>query len=608
MTLNYKTFFASLIILLTAAVPLYAQGMVFDFSHDKSTYHWEDSIWVDNDLSKNIHLRMYNHSTATMIRKSLFIDSGDRWQKNANTDLALSFGHKNRFSWGISAFNNYNRLESRRVGINRLGLHQDYRLSSAIKMHSQLSYSEATRHYNEVKDRDQGVMQKLDLSYIGDLFGLGSLGASYNHELNLLQRTPEKSFGIDFGFANRSTKQQIQINYSGNYQQNKFFSDLTSFENVTTQDKYNHQGDLHINLDLIKDLDLDLISNYSYRRFEYTENSDDDRSSIIGRDNLTATFYYKLAASYPLFGVSLFKTEYIYRDSDEEFGDLFSGQNITLGELRLSYYISWSKKDSLYASGTFSVTTYSGKDPDNLFSDRDRVFKLGQFVYQRDFSKHFMLRLRGSYQYNHYIYISEQLSANNNHNILYLAQPELIWTPVEALQISQSWVMHANYIYYDFEKYQESQRNTLYRKASYLMKMNYSLFKNLDLLLSYRYRYEDFGQLVYKDQWAQRISWDRKGHLPSIEMFWRPFAELLVNPGYSYERKQSFDHLPGEEEGTRVLEEKELFEREKIFINMEYRPGPKSRVRLEYTRRVQESRLFLNEDSDIITLNISRYF
>ncbi|MBD3218777.1 MAG: hypothetical protein GF310_10900, partial [candidate division Zixibacteria bacterium] len=153
MMLNYKTFFAGLIILLTAGVPLYAQGVVFDFSHDKSTYHWEDSIWVDNDLSKNIHLRMYNHSTATLIRKSLFIDSGDRWQKNANTDLALSFNHKNRFSWGISAFNNYNRLESRRVGINRLGLQQDYRLSNSIKMHSQLSYSEATRHYNEVKDR-----------------------------------------------------------------------------------------------------------------------------------------------------------------------------------------------------------------------------------------------------------------------------------------------------------------------------------------------------------------------------------------------------------------------------------------------------------------------
>ncbi len=608
MTLNYKTFFAGLIILFMAGVPLHAQGVVFDFSHDKSTYHWEDSIWVDNDLSKNIHLRMYNHSTATLIRKSLFIDSGDRWQKNANTDLALSFGHKNRFSWGISAFNNYNRLESRRVGINRLGLHQDYRLSNSIKMHSQLSYSEATRHYNEVKDRDRGVMQQLDLSYIGDLFGLGSLGASYNHELNLLQRTPEKSFGIDLGFANRSTKQQIQVNYSGNYQQNKFFTDLTSFENVTTQDKYNHQGDLHINLDLIKNLDLDLVSNYSYRRFEYSDDTEDSQSGIIGRDNLTATFYYKLAASYPLFGVSLFKTEYIYRDSDEEFGDLFSGQNITLGELRLSYYISWSKKDSLYASGTFSVTTYSGKDPDNLFSDRDRVFKLGQFVYQRDFSKHFMLRLRGSYQYYHYIYISERLSANNNHNILYLAHPELIWTPAEALQISQSWVMHANYIYYDFEKYEESQRNTLYRKASYLMKVNYSIFRNLDLLLSYRYRYEDFGQLVYKDQWAQRISWDRKGHLPSIEMFWRPFTELLVNPGYSYERKQSFDHLPGEEQGTKLLEEKELFEREKIFINMEYRPGSKSRIRLEYTRRVQESRLFLNEDSDIITLNISRYF
>ncbi|NIR64504.1 MAG: hypothetical protein GWN61_10150 [candidate division Zixibacteria bacterium] len=608
MTWNYKIFFACLSIFILAGSPLYAQGMILDFSYDKSTYHWEDSVWLDNKFSDNIRVQAYNSSTATLIKKSLFLNSRDRWQKNANTNVALIFNPENRFSWGITAFNNYNRLESRRVGINRLGLHQDFRLSDAIKLRSQLSYSEATRHYQETKERDQGVMQKVDLTYVGNLFGLGSLGAAYNHELNLLQRTPEKSFGLDLGFANGDTGQEIQINYSGNYQQNKFFTDLTSFENVTTQNKYEHQGDLHLNLNLIKKLDLDLLSNYSYRRFEYTENEDDVLPGIIGRDNLTATFYYKLAGSYPLFGVSLFKTEYIYRDSDEEFGDLFSGQNITLGELRLSYYISWSEKDSLYASGTFSVTTYTGKDPNNLFSDRDRVFKLGQMVYQRDFSDHFLLRLRGSYQYNHYIYISEQLSANNNHNIVYLAQPEVIWTPSAALQISHSWVMHANYIYYDYEKYEESQRNTLYRKADYLVKLNYSITRNLDLLLSYRYRYEDFGQLVYRDQWAQRISWDRNGHLPSIEMFWRPFNELLINSGYSYERKRSFDHLPGEVEGTRILQEKELFEREKIFINMNYRPGNKSRINFSYTRRVQESKSFLNEDSDIITLNVSRYF
>ena len=122
MTWNYKIFFACLSIFILAGSPLYAQGMILDFSYDKSTYHWEDSVWLDNKFSDNIRVQAYNSSTATLIKKSLFLNSRDRWQKNANTNVALIFNPENRFSWGITAFNNYNRLESRRVGINRLGL------------------------------------------------------------------------------------------------------------------------------------------------------------------------------------------------------------------------------------------------------------------------------------------------------------------------------------------------------------------------------------------------------------------------------------------------------------------------------------------------------
>jgi hypothetical protein len=608
MNLRYKIFIAITAAMCLMSAPLYPQGVLVNFSNDKSTYFWEDSIWVDNTVTGQTHLLLSNHSTATLIKKSLFLNRGDRWQKEANTNLALSFNRRSKFSWGINAYNNYSRLEDRRVNINRLGLHQDVKLTQRLKLISLFTFSETTRYQSGLKDVDQGMMQTLNLSYTGKPGRWGGFKLAYDHELNLLERTPEKSFGLNFGYDTGDNTKQVSFNYMGNYRKNKFFSGLTTFDNVTTQDRYEHRGDLNIGLHILRDLEVNLLSTYAYRRFEYRQEADEASSGILGRDNLSATFYYNLALSYPLFGRSLLKTEYIYRDSDEEYGDIFSGQNIKLGELRLSCRIRLGAKDSLYTAGTFSVTTYTGKDPSNLFSDRDRVYRLGQMAYQHKFSDYFLMRLRASYQYNHNINIAKELSANNNHNILYLAEPEVVWIPLKNLQVAQSWIMHANYIYYDYEKYENSARNTIYRKADYLVKINYGFSPRLDLLLSYRFRYEDFGQLIYRDQWAQRISWERKGHLPSFEVQWRPSSGLSINPGYSFERKHSYDHLAGETVGERILREKELFKRQKIFINIDYRPGEKSSVEFTYTRRVQKSIQFSDEDSDIFTLNIRRFF
>ena len=603
-----KTFSILLLILVVHSATAFAQGFILSFSSDKSTYFWEDSIWIDNDLSKKTHLYLSNHSTATLIKKSLFLNRGDRWQKEANTNLAITYNEKGKFSWGISGHNNYSRLEDRRVTVNRLGLHQNFEAAKGLRLSSLLAYSETSRYKSEQDDIDQGIMQKLEIAYINDLKSLGDLKLAYNQELNLLKRTPEKSFGLNLGYRKGGNKGKIRLDYNGNYKRSKFFSELTSFEKVTTQDKYEHLGDLSVTFNLLSDLEIRLLSTYSYRRFEYSHQDEEAASGLLGRDNLTATFYYNLGLSYPLFERSILKTEYIYRQSEEEFGDIFSGQNIDLGELRLSWRIRLGRRDSLYTSGTFSVTAYTGKDPSNLFSDRDRVFRLGQVGFWHKFSDHFMMHLRGSYQYNHNIHISKALSSNNNHNILYLAEPELVWQPTQQLQISQSWLMHANYIYYDYEKYEDSPRNTLYRKASYLVRINYAFSRRLDMLFSYRFRYEDFGQLIYRGQWAQRISWERKGHLPAIEFKWRPTPELCINPGFSYERKHSYDHLAGETEGESILREKELFKRRKIFININYRPGDKSSMELSYTRRIQRSIQFLDEDSDIFTVNVRRFF
>jgi hypothetical protein len=585
----------------------FGQGLIVDFSYDKSTYLWQDSIWYDKDITNSISLKLSNRSTATLIEKSLFIDQADRWQKDANSNLKLTFNRQKSFSWGLTAHNNYSRLEDRKVTINQLGGHQSWQVFSFLEMTSALAYSETSRRRTGMKDVDKGLQQKLDLNYSQNFFDLGRLRLSYEHDLNLLKRTPEKKFGFKAGFNKIDLSRQIRLNYSGNYRTTRFFSELASFDNIAIQDRYEHLGDLLISFYPFEKLKTDLISSYVYRRFDYRSESQAS-SSLLGRDNLTSSFHYNLRLNYPLFEFLHLSGEYIFRRSDEEFGGLFSGQIITLGEVRMASDWLLGKRDSIHLSGTFSVTSYEGKQDNNLFSDRDRAYRLGRMVIQHRFTRHLIGRLIGSYQYIHDIYVSSQLSANNNHNELYILQPELTWRPYKFLQIEQSWLMHANYIWYDFEKLEDSDRNTLYRKAGYLVKGRIIFSPALMVVLSYRYRFEDYGQLIYRDQWAQRISWERRGSLPSFELKWRPFKPLFVDAGYSYERKHSFDHLPAVAQGETILEEKELFKRQKIYINIGYRPSEKSDVRIEYTRRVQESLQFSDEDSDIVTVNISRFF
>lgn len=219
-----------------------AQGLIFNFSQNKETYVWEDSLFVDRALSNRIQVVLGNHSVATLIDKSLFVDQRDRWQKQANTNLRLLLNPRRTFSWGFIARNDYNRLEDRRVTTNQLGLEQVWRLFAGAELNSQVSYSETSRRNAGARNLDRGLLQKLALSYDRRVAGLGKIAANYDQELNLLRRTPDKNFEVGSSFdASRGTR-QLELRYNGSYRQNKYFSGLESFERVATQNRYEHQG------------------------------------------------------------------------------------------------------------------------------------------------------------------------------------------------------------------------------------------------------------------------------------------------------------------------------------------------------------------------------
>ena len=207
----------------------------------------------------------------------------------------------------------------------------------------------------------------------------------------------------------------------------------------------------------------------------------------------------------------------------------------------------------------------------------------------------------------HQTYVSGTLSANNNHNTIYVVRPEVDWRLFPWFTISNSFLLHANYIWYDYEKETESERNTLFRRARWTSEYRVIVSRRLTLRPSYTYKYEDFGQLFWRDQWVQKTNWYRRAHLPTLELSYRPWKPLRIDPGVSYEWKKSWEFAVGED-GAIDRIEKETFGRTAIHVDVNYSPGPRTNISVSYLRRVQKSDLFADDITNQYVVNVHRLF
>ena len=263
--------------------------------------------------------------------------------------------------------------------------------------------------------------------------------------------------------------------------------------------------------------------------------------------------------------------------------------------------------DTLEASGQMGVTSYLAPTASTFFADRDRSVNSATVRMTHRFSDFLTGMIDGSYRGFHAIYISGRLSANNNVNNVYIFNPTLIWRPLANISLQQSYQMFANYIYYEYEKSDLSGRNTLYRRANVSNKLTLTSSRRTDFVIEYSYRYEDFGPLVYSDQWQQQISWDRRTHRPRVGIDYRPIAGLRFQPYAVYEIQRSYDHLFDSTATLGRRQKSEEFTRTLVGFDFEWELSNLSYINCTLERRVQDYRNQRKQEYDLFTISIRRF-
>jgi hypothetical protein len=589
---------------------LVGQELWFNFSQDRDTYVWSDSLIWEPEFGGRKPLLFSNASSAVLMKKSLLLGMKDRWQENYRSRFGWRFNDEQTFNVTAIFDNDYRSFEERIVVDNSVGLSAAYRPTAGLALSNIGSFITNTRNNYGNKYRSSGYRNQLDATSDNRISRSTDFKVNYSQDLKVIPDIPTTSLDGSASFHSLGSDDSIRITMEGAYQNSKYFTTAQSFESISRQRRSTAGANVLLSWKPIEDTYLRLQSDLDYRQFRYKHYGSDRlgiSSGLLGSDNSSRTLDYKLSGTRYAGRRLAIETHYMYRATEEDYGSLSARQNVETAELKGAIRSSPGIVDSVWAEAIFSVTCYSSDQERSFFSDRDRIMRLYGLGISHRLSPCLTLRIDGSYRDFHQTYVSGTLSANNNHNTIYVVRPEVGWRPFPWFTISNSFLLHANYIWYDYEKETESERNTLFRRARWTSEYRVIVSRRLTLKPSYVYKYEDFGQLFWRDQWVQKTNWYRRSHLPTLELSYRPWRTLRIDPGVSYEWKKSWEFAVGEEgEVSRI--EKETFRRTTIHLDVDYSPGPRTSITVSFLRRVQKSDLFADDIRNQYIVNVYRLF
>ncbi len=595
--------------LLTGSV-LSAQELLFDFSQDRDTYTWSDSLVWQPEFAGGRRLLFSNASNATLVKESLLLDRKDRWQESYRSRLEWCFRDKSKFNITGLLVNDYRSFEERIVVDNRAGLATVYKPTERLMVSNIGSFLMHTRSNYGIQYQAEGYEHQLEARYDYQVSRASSLAVGFDQDLKLMPDISASGSRGLLSFSGLGSKDSIRAAIDGAYQQNKYFTTARSVSLISLQRKSTADATLLLSWRPARQSYLRLASNLDYRQYRYEHyglDNADVSSGLLGLDNSSLQIDYELSARRRVSSRLTFDVQYLFRETDEVYGSLSAEQRVRTGELRCAVRSSPGILDSVWAEAIFSVTGYFSDEISTFFSDRDRIMRLYALGFMHRLSRCLTLRIDGSYRGYHQTYVSGSLSANNNHNVIYVASPEVVWQPWPWFEISNSFLLHANYTWYDYEKKMDAERNTLFRRARWQSHYRIVVSRRLSIRPSYVYKYEDFGQLFWSDQWVQRTNWYRRSHLPSLQLNYSPIAAAALDLGVSYEWKKSWEFAIGEG-GAIERRERETFRRTAINIGMNYSPAPRTSITFSYLRRVQKSNVFADDITNQYIVNVRRLF
>ncbi len=575
-----------------------------DFSVDRQTYNWADSLSISQSIGKKTTFHLNNRSTATLFQESVFGQGGDRWQKTAATRGALEYQMHPRLKAGVALSQDFDRLEEKRfIGTRALLTSNWDSPNLSWKQGAGIIWEE--RRFDPKSNSESGLAYETDIRLLprsSRRWGEGKISG----ELANVESTPRRSIALSYSLPqlviNHDT---LAVSGSQSFARRDYFPSSGNFETTARQSSEQRIWDL----DAVKRLPLNsrlrFTAAYRYNRYDY-EYEGTGNDLLRQNDNLTSVFEYRIQFNKPMTRRLMVESGYLFNRTDEDFGSSQTNQLSETGQLNVRAQFVYLDPDTLELSGQIGVTSYYAPSTSAFFSDRDRSIKVAAARMIHKFNDFLTGSIDGSYRGFHTIYISGALSANNNINNVYIINPTLIWQPYPAIRIQQNYQMHANYTYYQYEKNAISQRNTLYRRANVVNNVTVSVSPRTDLIFEYSYRYEDFGRLIWEDQWKQQVSWDRRTHRPRFGVEYRPWPGFRFYPYASYEIQSSYDHLFDAEDVLGQRAKGDELSRKLIGFELQWTMSINSYVECKLERRVQDYTQQRRQDYDLFTISVKR--
>ncbi|MCK4404152.1 MAG: hypothetical protein KAW02_03590 [candidate division Zixibacteria bacterium] len=576
-----------------------------DFSQDNRTYIWNTRLDCGRKVNQGLSWGFSSSINSMLIKRSVFSNNRDRWQEDGKINLNLDYTLTSRLKIGALFSQDINSLEKRKVTSSEYGITTQYNISG-VKFVQIIGGKDIHRRLEEGKRKDSGFYHRLKIAHSPLILSESVTHISFSQTSSQLSNIPllERDFSIFFS-KNFSEEDSLEFSYREGWSKKKFYwGDLTDSQINTqrrTQRVINLRSSTQMPFDIRVNFDFDFVSS------GYKYSGEQNLGSPGLTDNFSNSQNFSLKIKRQFFKRLSLGSSYKYLETDMDYADDQKDQKMKNGELGGNLQIKISEKDSLYLAASIGVTSFYAP-VSAQFNDRDILTLFARGEYLHVFSPIFSLRLEGGFRNFHQIYISNRLSANNNHNQTYLLSPTLIWRPHPNLYFKQNYNIQANYIYYDYEKSIESTKNRLFRRASSSTTINYRILPWMSFAFDYIYRYEDYGQLIWRDQWVQKPSWERRTHTFSLSMKYMPAKSWVFSPEYTYQKRKSWDHFTDLVTLKKSRTLRDRFYRNMISFSCKYFIDDRNYISLTGARRVQKSTLSSKETSDYATVSVSRIF
>jgi hypothetical protein len=579
---------------------LHASNLKLDFSQNNQTYNWINRLEYTYNKNPNFNWEFLFSLNSLLLKQSI----QDRWQEDGKLNLKFDYLLKKNFKAGILLNHRLNSLGERKVTTQDYLITTEASLFHNLLLKQNIGISSLYRKSEKEKGRESGLNYSVSLGTGPIIWKRIELALDLSQDITKFERIPTQGRNLKLQLHRYITeKESVNLEYKEGWSKKGFF--YREGSQTYTQ----RRKERILRADALKRMMFDLWLKFEYffllNNYRYSIEEDTLSNPLILRDNSLSSQNYTLSLSRDFFSRINLEGFYKYMSGDEDYGLKERNQEMEGGELGGRLSSKFSSSDSVFITASIGVTSFF-TSPGSFFNDRDILTKILHLEYLHIFSPSFNLSLRTGFKNLHQVYISSQKSANNNYNETYILAPALSWRIAPKLNLFQEYQIQANYISYDFQKETESNQNKIFRRASSYTRINYAPHERLEGEFSYLYRYEDFGQLLWKDEWVRRPSWERKTQGFGLGLKYKPFHKLIFSPAYNYELRRDFTILLDLPSGKEKKVYSYKFHRNFLTFSLDYVTDDRNYLRLLWTIRAQKERGFEEEISNYVTVSLGR--